>query len=236
MKKFLFIGVVFFSSIISAFSQTKADSESASSVLTEMEVERIFTQAIRKKFSISYPIWRVYNYSDASGTMLLVLSESADSVLSNGKDTVHHHIKAINFQKAAVSLTKQWEVNDFILQNKGASEEFSIWFWTRYSTLTDIDKDGFIDPVIVYGTSGTNGYDDGRIKIIVFHKGKKIAIRHQNSILDKGRNTLVDASFYTMPPLLQAYIQQLMQQMADNEHAVFQGEWIEALKKKQLKL
>lgn len=46
--------------------------------------------------------------------------------------------------------------------------EASIWFWTNYSGFADLDKDGLIDPILIYGTSGMNNTDDGRVKILTY--------------------------------------------------------------------
>src|SRR5688572_29031708 len=86
--------------------------------------------------------------------------------------------------------------------------ENSIWFWTKYIEFRDYDGDALADPIIAYGTSGINHTDDGRIIFIIYSKGRKIAIRHQNSDLDFGRETQVDRSFYDMPQSLQKTIKE----------------------------
>ena len=63
-----------------------------------------------------------------------------------------------------------------------------------------MDKDGYVDPVIVYGATPTDGDPDrAKVKILAYHKGEKTAIRHQDSPDDIGKETQIDASYYTLP-------------------------------------
>ncbi len=131
----------------------------------------------------------------------------------------------------------EWFISDFKLkQGKEIVEETSIWFWTKYISLADIDKDGLSDPIIVYGTSGINGTQDGRIKILIFYKGAKRAIRHQNGILDSERNTQVDSVFYTLPVEIQGYVKGLMRKMMGDNKTLFPSGWEDALQKKKIKI
>lgn len=174
-------------------AQTKTE------ILSQKATREIFTDSIKKKFNIGYPIRRVYECNDSSGQFYLVLAESNDSIVS-GKDTMHKNIKAINFLRVNNVLVKNWEMNDFILgQTKENEGEKSIWFWTKYFLLSDLDGDSIIDQIIVYGSLGAYDNDNGRIKILIYYKGQKSAIRHQNGALDFERNTKVDKSFYELP-------------------------------------
>lgn len=191
----------------------------------------MYNDSIKSKFNIDYNIFRVYSYNDKIGKSFVVLTEKIDSITST-KDTLHHKIKAIKFNSGFNGLEKEWEINDFILKE---NEESSIWFWTKYCDFSDIDGDGIIDPLLVYGTSGLNGYDDGRLKILLFYKGQKIAIRHQNGVLDFERNSQVDKAFYSLDLSIQNRIKEIMQKMIDNNHAIFPYGWQDAMKKQKLK-
>ena len=50
-----------------------------------------------------------------------------------------------------------------------------IEYWGTDEMLCDIapppDGDGIVDPIMVYGTAGSNDTSDGRIKILVYHHG-----------------------------------------------------------------
>lgn len=195
---------------------------SASELLTHKQIETIFTDSIKKEFKINYPIFKVYKYTDKSGNFLCILTESNDSIVNN-KDTFNHSIKAINLKIDKNNLVKVWELNDNTIKNE--KEENSIWFWTSYFDFKDFDNDGLVEPIIVYGTSAMNGFDDGRIKFITFYKGQKIAIRHQNGVLDNERQTQIDKAFYSLPQKLKDNIKSKMTLMEKQNKAIFTATW-----------
>jgi hypothetical protein len=59
-----------------------------------------------------------------------------------------------------------------------------------------------VDPFLVYGTWGDDGYENGRIKFIIYLKGKKFAMRHQSSTFDEVRSTDFEAGYDTLPKKL----------------------------------
>ena len=220
--------IICFPFLTQAFPQrTKVISE----ILSSTKVTEIFTDTLRKKLNLTFPIRRVYKISDKSGQYYCVLTESIDSISTLptlDKDTLHFKIKAANFRIDKDNLTKVWELNDKI--ESSSNEENSIWFWTKYIDFKDYDNDGLVDPIVIYGTSGLNDLDDGRIKLIIFFKGHKIAIRHQNGVLDQYRGTQVDKAFYSLPQTLQSDIKQKMEMMTEDGNAIFPRGWQTAMK------
>ncbi|MCF6403765.1 hypothetical protein L3C95_12815 [Chitinophaga filiformis] len=209
--------------------QAKNNSE----ILSSAVIATIFTDDVVKQFNLQHPIRRVYSYQDQSGAYYLVLSESIDNITK--KDTLHQKINAVNLKIDGNGLVKTWELKDFINSNNAdGGQETSIWFWTKFCEVKDLDGDGNADPLIVYGSSDDNGYDDGRIKIILNYKGQKIAVRHQNSTLDEGRHIQVDAAFYTLPQTVQQHIKQLMQTLAEKGFALYPHEYEKAMIQKKL--
>ncbi|UPK69117.1 M949_RS01915 family surface polysaccharide biosynthesis protein [Chitinophaga filiformis] len=198
-------------------------------ILSQDLISATFTDDDIKQYNIKYPIRRVYAYDDQSGPNYLILCESIDDIVKD--DTLHRKIQAVNVRK----VDKTWELNDFINSNdQNSGQETSIWFWTKFCEVKDLDGDGNIDPLLVYGSSGDNGYDDGRIKIILNYKGQKIAVRHQNSTLDEGRHIQVDAAFYTLPQPIQQHIRKLMQTLSDKGFALYPHEYEKAMAQKKL--
>ncbi|RZL47507.1 MAG: hypothetical protein EOP00_11725 [Pedobacter sp.] len=228
MKKLyalLFLSFLVFN--VSAQSDT-----TISKILSKAETDEFFNDALKKKNLITFPIFRAYTYNDKSGTYYVALTESADSI-NNSKDTVNNKIRAITFKVDKGITLKKWEINDFKTPSlKGVEKESSIWFWTKYCEFNDIDGDGLVDPIIVYGTFGPNGYDDGRAKIILYIKGQKIALRHQNGVLDSERKTQVDLTFYALPVKIQDRVKQLMATMIEKKHAIFPSAYAEKMEKK----
>ncbi|HNW89238.1 MAG TPA: hypothetical protein PKN48_06215 [Bacteroidales bacterium] len=189
-------------------------------ILTEKETDSVFTDKIKAELGIDYTIFRAYYYKDLSGEHYLLLTER--EYKRQNAEPLNDTIKAFNLKKQEGKLIIDWILRDFIMaKNKADTPEYSIWFWTKYFDLQDFDGDGLIDPVIVYGTSGNNDTEDGRIKIIVYYKGLKHAIRHQNGPLDFERNTQVDAKFYDLPKQIQVYVKGLMDKMTENNNAIF---------------
>ena len=227
MKLSFITALVFLFTVTTAFCQ--------SSLLTPAQADKVFNTAIKKEFGLDFPIYRVYQYNDKTGKSYIALTEQNDGI--DGKDTLHHKIKAVNVKIVDGKFQKQWEINDFtskIYLNENEMER-SIWFWTKYSSFTDIDNDGIIDPFIVYGSEGTNSYDDGRIKLLIFYKGEKIAIRHQNGILDHIRNTQVDPKFYTLPASVQGHVKAAMNKITEHRRGIFPVGWEKNMKNKKTK-
>lgn len=184
----------------------------ASRILSKTESNVIFTATVKNQFRISLPIRRVYEYNDRSGRFLLVVSESIDKIIAKG-DTLHHQIKALNLAYNPAGLEKKWELNDMIRRGDAADHpERSIWFWTKFFKLADLDNDGLIDPILVYGSTGEDA-DDGRLRIMTYYKGQKIALRHQEGTLDEERNTSVDKEFYTLPLKVRTAVRKLMTEL-----------------------
>jgi len=202
-------------------------------MLSKPGATKVFSESIKSRFDINFPIVRTYSYTDSSGKYYMLLTEKYDGI--EHKDTIHKTIKAFNFKSTAAGPEKQWEVND--AAEKGAPDyegETSIWFWTKFCVFQDIDNDGLADPILVYGTSGSNGTDDGRVKILLYYKGKKILIRHKNGTLDDERNTKVDAAFYSLPAAIQNQVTCLMKQITENGLAIFPYGWEKNMKKQKL--
>lgn len=198
--------------------------------LSKTEIDLVLTESIKERYNISFPIYRVYEYQDKLGEFLLVMTEDKFELESN------RNIKGYCYAVKNKNLKLKWTLTDFILsEGNEVSEEHSITFWTKYFKLSDYDNDGIIDPIIVYGTIGMNGYSDGRIKILVYHKGKKLAIRHQNGTLDYERNTQVDKGFYDLPVGIQTRVNGIMNNITENNHGIFPYGWEEAMKNKELK-
>jgi len=204
-------------------------------LLSRAEVDRIFNEQVKKQFSIDYNIFKVFKCEDKSGLFYIVFSEKYDGMNENN-DTLHTKIRGFNFLSTPNGLVKQWEINDFTIKQVVAGDmETSIWFWSKFSEFNDIDKDGLIDPIVIYGTAGLNMYDDGRLKILVYYKEKKIAIRHQNGVLDYERNTQVDEAFYSLPLVIQSRVKAIMKKITDNHLAIFPAGWEKAMANHKLK-
>jgi hypothetical protein len=205
-----------------------------SEILSPADIEKYLGEDFSRTFLKGYSIQRAYRYEDASGMYYLALGESRDEITKD--DTLNHNITAVAMKQAQSGVAKMWAMNDFInshdLQSGG---ETSIWYWTKFCELKDLDGDEKIDPLLVYGTAGLNGYDDGRVKVILYYgQAQKIAIRCQNSTMDEGRNINVDAAFYTLPSSVQQHIRKLMKVLEDKGFIIYPPDYEKSMDKKKL--
>ncbi|NML19409.1 hypothetical protein HHL16_00920 [Pseudoflavitalea sp. G-6-1-2] len=189
------------------------------------------TDSLKQVYRLSYPVSSVHHYTDQSGNYYCVFTESLDSV-GQKSDSFHYRIRAVNLKLAENGqYSKVWDMNDYVLQRD--QSENTIWFWKSYIAFEDIDKDGLADPLIVYGTTTNNGLKNGRVKCMIFYKGEKIGVRHQNGLQTAERNTTIDKSFYAMPAPVQLAVSQRMELWVKNQEAIFSTGWQKSMKSKR---
>ena len=225
------IRIIFlFSAVIISDASYAQKPLSAPIILSSEQADAVFTDSVKGRLKINYPIYRVYQFSDKSGQYYCLLTESRDS-MGEKNDTINHFIRALTCRTGPAGLIKVWEMNDHV--RKDLKEEDNIWFWTNYIDFKDYDNDGLIEPLIIYGSTAMNGYDDGRIRFLIYYKGQKVAIRHQNGVLDPERETTIDKAFYLLPETLQTSVKQKMKQMEEADQAIFPNGWETAIKDKR---
>ena len=196
---------------------------SGATLLTDKQVQVLFPHETLKEIGVTFPIRKVYAFQDKLGKQYLIISEN------NSNPDKATSIKAFNvLLKEETPPQVLWTITDAINDTEKA-----IWFYTRYISLTDLNNDGYIDPIVLYGTESQYGelYEENRLKFIIYYLGKKTAIRHQNSSLDDGRHTQIDRSYYKLPLALKKKIRSIVATLEEREHALFNTETIEELKK-----
>lgn len=201
--------------------------------LTAAEIQNLLPDSVRERLRIKYTTYAVFEYSDAFRKQYLVLSEK---IYSREKEkALNDSVQAMIVWNNKGILLPLFTVTDFITPSKNIKgfTDYSIWFWTKYVSLSDIDGDGMADPIIVYGTAGDNEKEDGKIKIVSCYKGKKYVIRQQNSGMDFDRNTNIDKAWYSLPAKIQSRIKSMMNTMTDNGHAIFPAGWQKAMAAKK---
>jgi hypothetical protein len=214
--------------IISVNATAQPNAKAADELSAEM-IQSIFPDSLREELKILYPIKLGYQFTDRSGQFIYLLTEEK-STLDTASSSHNQKIKAIALKTKDGKLYRLFEIRDNIISS--GKEEDAIWFWTKYITFRDSDEDGLIDPIIVYGSSALNGTDDGRINIIVCHKGLKIAIRHQNGMLDFERETRVDKTFYSLPVKIQEAVKEIIGLIIKDGNAIFPFGWQKAMNNK----
>jgi len=202
--------------------QAQPDSSGAT-LLTDKQVQTLFPHETLKEIGVTFPIRKVYAFQDKLGKQYLIISEN------NSNPDKATSIKAFNvLLKEETPPQVLWTITDAI-----DDSEQAMWFYTRYISLTDLNNDGYIDPIVLYGTESQYGelYEENRVKFIIYYLGKKTAIRHQNSSLDDGRHTQIDRSYYKLPLALKKKIRSIVATLEERGHALFNTETIEELKK-----
>lgn len=197
--------------------------------LSKGEVNKLFPVTVKTGLGIKFPVFKAFAFRDQHGSNYVLLTESQDSIVHDGPnaDTLHHAIKAVCLTANGDGYTKNWEINDLADRTAG---EISIWFWSKSCAFTDLDGDGLAEVFIAYSTKGAEDGDGGRLKLILVYKGQKIAIRHQDSELDEGRQTRVDAAFYALPAVVQQKGIAILKRIQANEEAYLGSDWEEGMK------
>lgn len=196
--------------------------------LTDMEIKKLFPAEVLQQIGVEFPIFRVYPFEDKDGKQYLILTEKVTKGNIQDENSLKRSIKAFNVSFEEDKTVKvRWTITDYIDET-----EKSIGFWTQYLNLKDLDNDGFVDPIVVYGTKSIYGdhFEEGRVKILIYHLGKKIVIRHQNSEMDDARHTQVDKSFYALPLSIKKKIYDIIDLLEDNGHSLFNSELKDQIK------
>jgi len=191
MKRF--ISFLFLLYSIFGFSQ-----KTESSILDKEQIKQ------RELENLSdFPIYRAYEYQDKGGVFELVLCENQ----ANKKDTLNTKIQAICGMNDHGGFLEKWRINDLLEDYE--PKENNIWFWTKYCRTKDIDGDGYIEPIIVYGTRTEYG-EIRRVKIITVYKNKKYVIRAVECDLDICRSFKKDSNWNSLPQKIKLYVDQLV--------------------------
>lgn len=193
MKKITVL--LFLLNSIFAFSQKIESYKLSKEQITQRELDKIS----------DFPIYRAFEYKDKDGVTNLVLTENQKNI--SKKDTLNTKIQAICVMNDHGGFLEKWRINDLLEDYN--PKETTIWFWTKYCSTKDLDGDGYIDPVIVYGSK--TEYDEiRRVKIITVYNNKKYVIRAVECDLDHCRSFKKDQNWNTLPQKIKTHIDQLV--------------------------
>ena len=208
--------------------------------LQEEQIQKQFPAKVQKQLGITYPITKAYTYKDKEGTHVWVFTENKLYERAKRKEqtykknsegeVINDKIKAFHLLEKADTYQVVRVVYDYSPKWEGT--EFSIWLWTKFVSFTDLDQDGYVDPIIVYGAAPTDGDPDrGKVKLLAYHKGEKTAIRHQDDPSDEGRETQIDASYYTLPRPIRQKMFDTINHLQENQLTLFNPEDFKKLKR-----
>lgn len=193
MKNFILFLLLSYTTL--GFSQKVESYRLTKKEITERELDHIS----------DFPIYKAFECSDKSGVYELLLAENRKKI--SKKDTLNTKIQAICTMSDHGGFLEKWRINDLL--EEYIPKETTIWFWTKYCSTKDLDGDGYIDPVIVYGTK--TEYDEiRRVKIITVYKNKKYAIRAVECDLDDCRSFKKDQNWNSLPQKIKTYVDNLV--------------------------
>jgi hypothetical protein len=193
MKNYILFLVLSFSTF--GFSQKTDSYRLAKEEITQRELNEV----------PDFPIYKAFECSDKGGVYDLLLCENRKNI--SKKDTLNTKIQAICTMSDHGGFLEKWRINDLL--EDYVPKETTIWFWTKYCSTKDLDGDGYIDPVIVYGTKTEYG-EVRRVKIITVYKNKKYAIRAVECDLDDCRSFKKDKEWNVLPQKIKTYLDQLV--------------------------
>lgn len=179
---------------LSAFSQKTESYKLDKEQIVQRELDKL----------ADFPIYKAFEYKDKGGVYDLILTEN-QKVISK-KDTLNTKIQAICGRNDHGGFLEKWKINDLL--EDSVPKETNIWFWTKYCSTKDLDGDGYIKPIIVYGTR-TEDDEIKRVKIITIYNNKKYVIRAVECDLDDCRSFKKDQNWNSLPQKIKTYIDQL---------------------------
>ena len=203
MKKIILL--LFFCYSVFTFSQKIESYKLSKEQIVQRELDQV----------TDFPIYRAFEFSDKGGVYSLVLAENQKNI--SKKDTLNNKIQAICVINDHGGFLEKWRINDLLEDYE--PKETNIWFWTKYCTIKDIDGDGYIDPVIVYGSKTEYG-EIRRVKIITVYKNKKYVIRAVECDLDYCRSFKKDKNWNMLPQKIKTYLDQLVVKLRKEQNLI----------------
>ncbi|MFW0737103.1 M949_RS01915 family surface polysaccharide biosynthesis protein [Flavobacterium sp. T12S277] len=203
MKKYILLWILFYSTF--SFAQKIESHRLTKKEITQRELNNLS----------DFPIYKAFECSDKGGVYELLFCENQKTITQN--DTLNTKIQAIYVLNDHGGFLEKWRINDLLEDYD--PKETNIWFWTKYSSTKDLDGDGYIDPVIVYGTK-TEYNEIRRVKIITVYQNKKYVIRAVECDLDYCRSFKKDSNWNSLPQKIKTHIDQLVVKLRKEQNLI----------------
>lgn len=181
-------------------------------IWSRSEVREAFGDSLRYE---GIPVYRVYEYQDKGGVYSVLFCENNDHMEDN--DTINTRIRAVCLLNDHGGYLQKWTINDVLVQEP--VHEKHLFFWNRYSSFTDLDGDGYADPVIAYSSVNEND-EYQRLKLIIVYKGKKYAVRAVECVIDDCRQLRFDPQYKTLPAPIRKHIDQLLERIRTEQEMI----------------
>ena len=200
MKNYIFILILFSTTFI--YAQKIESYRLTKTQIIERELDGVS----------DFPIYKAFEYNDKGGVYELLLCENQKTVTK--KDTLNTKIQAICTMNDHGGFLEKWRINDLLETTE--PKETNIWFWTKYCSTKDLDGDGYIDPIVVYGTRNEND-EIKRLKIITIYKNKKHVIRAVECDLDYCRSFKKYANWNLLPQKIKISVDKLVERIRKDQ-------------------
>ena len=164
---------------------------------------------------------RCHHWVDRSGEYQLWLLASDDRVI----DDYHlsRSLAAQLFQKQPDgTLAPRWLIRDRVAQFEAGA-----WFSQHLTEFPDLDGQGVLTPILVLRfvpeqdnqteEPVKSGPFEGRLKLVFFHDGTKVAVRAVTGELDDERHTTATDSYFTLPPSWRQHVEGLLRRWHDEQ-------------------
>ncbi len=162
---------------------------------------------------------RCEHWVDRSGEYQLWLLGSDDRVV--GDYHLSRSLAAQLFRRQpGGTLAQQW-----IIRDRVDDGEAGAWFSQHLTEFPDLDGNGVRVPVLVLRFVLDKGKDDevdtnpfeGRLKLILFRGGRKVAVRAVTGELDDERHTTATDSYFALPAAWRRHVQGRLRAWADDD-------------------
>lgn len=192
----------------------------------QVEPVRVWNpKEIIQEFGTDYEgmlIGKVYEYRDKGGLWNVLLCENLTTITKG--DIMSRRLKAVCLLNSHGGYVDKWTIQDAVLKKADPEQELEaendIWFWNKYCSFTDMDGDGYIDPLIIYSTSTDDRVQ--RIRLITVYKGKKYVIRAVECVMDDCRSLRYDAGFKTLPAAVRKKVAVVMERMRKEQNIILE--------------
>ncbi len=155
---------------------------------------------------------RCHHWVDRSGEYQLWLLASDDQVI--GEYHLSRSLVAQLFRKQPDgTLAPRW-----IIRDRVAEFEAGAWFSQHLTEFPDLDGNGVLTPILVLrfvpekdspdpDDPVAAGPFEGRLKLVFFHDGTKVAVRAVTGGLDDERHTTATDSYFALPASWRRHVQ-----------------------------
>jgi hypothetical protein len=178
--------------------------DSAAAVMM-MQVEDV-TDAVSTLLPvpISYYLKEAKKWNDKNGENWLLLYETGNYVQDNTATGASAKLSAVLYLKNDTGFVEQWNMRDFI---DNCELDITCSFYEKHLSISDLDKNGMAEVMIVYALSCRGDVSPNEKKLILYEGGKKFALRGEEILIMKkdtvGGTYNPDAAFKSLPAVTQ---------------------------------